>query len=124
MLDFCYALNLSVWLQTLTCGDEGNEMCGQWFKANFALSHGPIAWAIVGWKNSLVFHNTDKVNKIPHMLSYKLSNNIAPLKVTSFAVHIMPTIFCYLLRWEPQLQRFKLEVHFHQLSLLLFIKSH
>jgi hypothetical protein len=67
MIDFCYCLQVSTWLQTLYCsyGNLGTESCALWFKTNFVLSHGPIAIAIVAWQNSLVFHSIDKVNQTP-----------------------------------------------------------
>ena len=61
MIDFCYLVNLSVILQTLFCGCEG-EFCGSWFQTNYILTQGPIATAIILWANSLVFHSIDKVN--------------------------------------------------------------
>ena len=64
MIDFCYLVNLSVILQTLFCGCEG-EFCGSWFQTNYILTQGPIATAIILWANSLVFHSIDKV-KISH----------------------------------------------------------
>merc|ERR1712107_743781 len=54
-------------------------MGAAWFKANFALSHGPIAIAILAWQNSMVFHSLDKM--------------------TSFYIHIMPPLTCYTQRW-------------------------
>lgn len=82
MIDFCYFVNLSAILQTLFCGCEGS-FCGQWFQLNYILTQGPIATAIVLWGNSLVFHSLDKV--------------------TSFAVHFLPAMLYYLLRWEPRI---------------------
>jgi len=82
MIDFCYLVNLSVILQTLFCGCEG-EFCGSWFQTNYILTQGPIATAIILWANSLVFHSIDKV--------------------TSFAIHFLPALLYYLLRWETRL---------------------
>ena len=73
MLDFCYFLNASVLLQSLTCSmSSDGGFCSAWFKSNYMLSHGPIAVAILAWQNSLVFHSLDKM--------------------TSFFIHIMPVI--------------------------------
>ena len=81
MLDFCYFLNASVLLQSLTCSTSSDGgFCSAWFKSNFMLSHGPIAVAILAWQNSLVFHSLDKM--------------------TSFFIHIMPPLTCYLQRWD------------------------
>ena len=71
MLDFCYFLNASVLLQSLSCSMTADSgFCSTWFKSNFMLSHGPIAVAILAWQNSIVFHSLDKM--------------------TSFFIHIMP----------------------------------
>jgi len=81
MLDFCYFLNISVLLQSLTCSMSSDSgLCSTWFKSNFVLSHGPIAVAILAWQNSIVFHSLDKM--------------------TSFFIHIMPPLTCYLQRWD------------------------
>lgn len=81
MLDFCYFLNISVLLQSLTCSmGSDSGLCSTWFKSNFVLSHGPIAVAILAWQNSMVFHSLDKM--------------------TSFFIHIMPPLTCYLQRWD------------------------
>ena len=65
---------VSAVLQSLLCwvgSDTG--FCSSWFKANFVLSHGPLAIAILAWQNSIVFHSLDKM--------------------TSFYIHIMPVCF-------------------------------
>ncbi|ORY00778.1 hypothetical protein K493DRAFT_194973, partial [Basidiobolus meristosporus CBS 931.73] len=49
------------------------------FSAAFCLSHGPILWAVVAWRNSLVFHSLDKV--------------------TSTFIHIAPPFTLYTIRW-------------------------
>lgn len=82
MIDFCYVVNLSAVLQTLFCGCDG-DFCGNWFQTNYILTQGPIATAIILWGNSLVFHSIDKF--------------------TSFAIHFMPALLYYLLRWEPRM---------------------
>jgi len=74
MLDFCYFVNFSVVLQTSLY--PGNLA---WFKANYILTLGPITFAIVIWKNSLVFHSLDKL--------------------TSFFLHAFPPLTMHLLRW-------------------------
>jgi len=74
MLDFCYFINLSVVLQTFLFMSNIN-----WFKANYILCMGPLMFAIIVWKNSLVFHSLDKL--------------------TSFFLHAFPPITIHLLRW-------------------------
>jgi len=81
MLDFCYFIQASAVLQSLMCSISSDSgFCSSWFKANFVLSHGPIAIAILAWQNSIVFHSLDKM--------------------TSFYIHIMPALTCYLQRWD------------------------
>ena len=71
LIDFCYFLNLSTWMQILVCpNDDYSEECEIWFKSNFVMSICPISFAIIGWNCSLVFHSVDKV--------------------TSFMVHVLP----------------------------------
>jgi hypothetical protein len=79
MLDFCYFVQISVILQTLLCSPT-SDFGASWFKANYVLSHGPLAIAILAWQNSIVFHSLDKM--------------------TSFYIHIMPALTCYLQRWD------------------------
>merc|ERR1712218_577379 len=73
MLDFCYFVNLSVVLQTFFFMSNID-----WFKANYILCMGPLMFAIIVWKNSLVFHSLDKL--------------------TSFFLHAFPPITIHLLR--------------------------
>jgi len=74
MLDFCYFVNLSVVLQTAFFPANIS-----WFKANYILCMGPLMFAIIVWKNSLVFHSLDKL--------------------TSFFLHAFPPLTVHLLRW-------------------------
>ncbi|KAI8577948.1 hypothetical protein K450DRAFT_249178 [Umbelopsis ramanniana AG] len=53
------------------------------FISVFCLSNGPVAWAIITWRNSLVFHSLDKV--------------------TSVFIHIFPALVSYVIRWMPEL---------------------
>ena len=84
LLDFCYFIQASTIANTLMCPNERYaEQCEIWFKTNYVFAHGPIAFAIVAWQNSLVFHSVDKV--------------------TSFALHIMPALTYYLLKWDERM---------------------
>jgi len=84
MLDFCYFVNLSVVLQTAFFPTDIN-----WFKANYILCMGPLMFAIIVWKNSLVFHSLDKL--------------------TSFFLHAFPPLTVHLFRWglipNPAIQK-------------------
>ncbi|KAG2209169.1 uncharacterized protein EV154DRAFT_503097 [Mucor mucedo] len=55
------------------------------FLATFCMTNGPVAWAIITWRNSLVFHSLDKV--------------------TSVFIHIFPPLVTYCIRWMPELQK-------------------
>ncbi|CEP16576.1 hypothetical protein [Parasitella parasitica] len=55
------------------------------FLASYCMTNGPVAWAIITWRNSLVFHSLDKV--------------------TSVFIHIFPPLVMYCIRWMPELQR-------------------
>jgi len=95
MLDFCYFVNLSVVLQTAFFPTDIN-----WFKANYILCMGPLMFAIIVWKNSLVFHSLDKL--------------------TSFFLHAFPPLTVHLFRWglipNPAIQR---DAHLAPLEVLL-----
>lgn len=73
LLDFCYYANILwysfIWMPT-------NE---KFFAVVFALSNGPLIWAMVVYRNSLVFHSTDKV--------------------TSAYIHILPALLSFGIRW-------------------------
>ena len=91
MLDFCYFINLSVVLQTfffmsninwykvsISCMCLRKEKANDDHQANYILCMGPLMFAIIVWKNSLVFHSLDKL--------------------TSFFLHAFPPITIHLLR--------------------------
>ena len=75
MIDFCYFLNVSTWLQILVCPSNiFSEQCEIWLKTNYVLAMGPISFAIVSWQNSLVFHSMDKVTSfLLHTLPGKVT---------------------------------------------------
>jgi hypothetical protein len=50
------------------------------FKVVFIYTNGPLTWAIVIWRNSLVFHDYDKI--------------------TSVYIHLLPSILYYAGRWH------------------------
>lgn len=82
MMDFCYWVNSSLILHQLLCPcSPDGGFCAYWFKLLYVLVSGPISAAVILWGNSLVFHSIDKV--------------------TSFAIHILPAMLVYLVRWSP-----------------------
>jgi hypothetical protein len=79
MLDFCYYCQIL--LLFFIYWHSSNPI---FFQFVFCLSNGPLAGAIVMWKNSLVFHDIDKM--------------------ISLFIHIYPPIVTYCLRWWPSEQ--------------------
>lgn len=53
-------------------------------KSNFLLANGPLAFAVPVWRNSLVFHDVEKI--------------------TSLYIHIFPGLLTYALKWYPSTQ--------------------
>eukprot|EP01102_Stenamoeba_stenopodia_P022930 TRINITY_DN9740_c0_g1_i1.p1 TRINITY_DN9740_c0_g1~~TRINITY_DN9740_c0_g1_i1.p1 ORF type:complete len:390 (-),score=54.47 TRINITY_DN9740_c0_g1_i1:142-1311(-) len=74
LFDFCYFVNLLVifYLHVL----PGNHTL---FAICWSLSNGPLAWSIIAWRNSMVFHSLDKM--------------------TSIFIHVSPPMVMYSLRW-------------------------
>jgi hypothetical protein len=74
LLDFCYLVNilLLVHLWVLPFNPYFFEMV-------FAAANGPVAWAIILWRNSLVFHS--------------------PERLTSLFIHLFPPLVTYCQRW-------------------------
>lgn len=54
-------------------------------KVLFSISNGPLASAIIMWRNSLVFHSMDKM--------------------TSMYIHILPALVCFSQRWIDHLSK-------------------
>jgi hypothetical protein len=54
--DLCYTVNISliVWYYLMPT----NQIL---YTSVFSLSHGPLAWAVLAWRNSMVFHSLDKI---------------------------------------------------------------
>ena len=75
MLDFCYFTNgvtlAYLWLLPTSAVA---------FRVAFVLANGPLAWAIVVWRNSFVFHSVDKF--------------------TSVVIHALPPLVMYCERWH------------------------
>eukprot|EP00210_Caulerpa_lentillifera_P002576 g2471.t1 len=77
MFDFCYGANLLL-LVYLWLFPNSSYL----FKVLFAFNSGPLAWAIVLFKNSLVYHSLDEM--------------------TSVFMHWSPMLVSWSLRWYPQ----------------------
>ena len=74
LLDFCYVVNALSLMHLYVLPDSPYL-----FELVFMLANGPLAWAVVLWRNSLVFHS--------------------PERLTSLHIHIMPPLLTYAQRW-------------------------
>jgi len=77
LLDWCYWINLLCVIYLLALPDKGIL-----FGFLFVAAHGPLAWTVLVYRNSLVFHSIDKF--------------------TSFFIHVAPPATFYALRWYPE----------------------
>eukprot|EP00696_Hemimastix_kukwesjijk_P015800 gnl/Hemi2/4042_TR1411_c0_g1_i1.p1 gnl/Hemi2/4042_TR1411_c0_g1~~gnl/Hemi2/4042_TR1411_c0_g1_i1.p1 ORF type:complete len:359 (+),score=83.34 gnl/Hemi2/4042_TR1411_c0_g1_i1:158-1234(+) len=78
--DFCYYTNVLILLYVW-----GFYNSSQLFKILFSFSCGPLTFAIITFRNSLVFHSLDKI--------------------TSCFIHISPPVLCWTLRWASRLSQ-------------------
>ena len=74
LLDFCYFVLFCVFVNLYIFSDSQ-----LFFKVCFIYANGPLTWAIVIWRNSLVFHDYDKI--------------------TSVYIHFFPCLLYYAGRW-------------------------
>jgi len=74
LFDFCYSVNLLVLVYLYILPNSRTL-----FLVCFSLANGPLAWAIVTWRNSMVFHSLDKM--------------------TSIFIHLGPNVLLYGMRW-------------------------
>ncbi|ESO91084.1 hypothetical protein LOTGIDRAFT_233561 [Lottia gigantea] len=77
LLDFCYYGNVLWYLFLWIWPQHGNI-----FMASFAVANGPLLWAAVIFRNSLVLHSVDKV--------------------TSVYIHTLPAFLSFALRWYSE----------------------
>ncbi|KAG2483513.1 hypothetical protein HYH03_017620 [Edaphochlamys debaryana] len=81
LFDFCYYANLLLALQ-LTLLPRWAPLA----KVTFAYTTGPLSWSVLTFRNSLVFHDLDKV--------------------TSLFLHLVPALVSYTQRWHVDPRRF------------------
>lgn len=74
LLDFCYYAN-TIFLVTLLMYPKDEKL----FMVCFSFAEGPLAWAIIVWRCSLVFNSIDKI--------------------TSVLIHLLPGIVFFTIRW-------------------------
>ena len=58
MLDFCYFGNFLLFAYLWFVPDEDSDW---FFMLVFGVTNGPLAWAVIMFHNSLVFHSIDKI---------------------------------------------------------------
>ncbi|EPS63258.1 hypothetical protein M569_11528, partial [Genlisea aurea] len=88
LLDFCYYAN-TIFLVVLRLY-PGNEKL---FMVCFSFAEGPLAWALIVWRNGFVFHSADKL--------------------ISIFIHLFPGIVFMTIRWRnaepwPRIESFSL----------------
>lgn len=74
LLDFCYYAN-TIFLVTLLMYPRNEKL----FMVCFSFAEGPLAWAIIVWRCSLVFNSIDKI--------------------TSVLIHLLPGLVFFTIRW-------------------------
>ncbi|KAJ7282185.1 hypothetical protein O6H91_09G039800 [Diphasiastrum complanatum] len=77
LLDFCYYANV-IFMIMLMCTPSNEKL----FMMCFSFSEGPLAWALIVWRCSLVFSSFDKI--------------------VSVLIHLLPgTVFFIIRWWDP-----------------------
>jgi len=76
MIDFCYFAQAMLLISIFAVPSSS-----LWFQVVFTTSNGPLLAGIVMWRNSLVFHDLDKL--------------------TSVFIHIFPALVTFCWRWYP-----------------------
>ncbi|CAL1526750.1 unnamed protein product [Lymnaea stagnalis] len=76
LLDFCYFAN-TYWFLYIWLAPDNKEA----LVVGYAVANGPLIWALLVFRNSLVFHSLDKV--------------------TSLYIHLLPCLLSFVIRWYP-----------------------
>ncbi|KAJ9468676.1 putative membrane protein [Diplonema papillatum] len=84
LLDFCYFAQALQMIDTFYPSDL-------LFGMNFMFANGPLALAVIAWRNSLVFHSLDKI--------------------TSVFIHVFPLCLTYCNRWHADRGAEYLDAH-------------
>lgn len=74
LYDFCYFTNI---LSVVTM--HTYDVLPSLFRVVFIFCNGPLSWAVVIWRNSLVYHDFDRM--------------------TSIYIHILPAMLSFCVRW-------------------------
>lgn len=77
MLDFCYFTQLLCFLSIYLL-----PWSETFAKVVFIFANGPLSWAVPVWRNSLVFHDMDKL--------------------TTVYIHVLPNMLTYCTRWPDK----------------------
>lgn len=91
MLDFCYFSNLLQLFYLFMYPTSA-----QLFVLNFANANGPLLWSIIAWRNSLVFHDLDKITSVfihafPPIVSFVIKNFDESRKYISYETCARPS---------------------------------
>jgi len=110
LFDFCYFVQLLTFIQMYVTSVAGNET---FFRVLYIYTTGPLMWAVVLWRNSLVFHDYEKMSSVyihilPAGLYYTLRwhtnfTNASPITYIDFGCAILGYIFwqfCYYFKTE------------------------
>lgn len=84
MFDFCYFINF-VSISHIFFFPNSNWL----FEALFVLANGPVLFAIIVWRNSMVLHSVDKM--------------------TSLFIHAFPPFYTYSYRWLGMFDRVRIQ---------------
>lgn len=86
LVEFCIYFNVSTYLHTLIClpmTENSPQLCNVWLKSNFVHANGPVLLALFGFRFKLKFANMRQM--------------------TSCALHLMPAMNYYLLKWNSNM---------------------
>lgn len=102
MIDFCYFSNYLLLFYLFFYPSSPHL-----FILNLANSMGPLLWAIVTWRNSLVFHDIDKITSVfihifPVIGTYCFL--FKKLLTNFFHKFLFVTLVTYVVRWFPEMQ--------------------
>ncbi|XP_041477684.1 glycerophosphocholine acyltransferase 1-like [Lytechinus variegatus] len=76
LLDWCYVSNFLLLIYIIGFPENGT-----FFTVVFGLSNGPVAWAILTFRNCLVLHSVERM--------------------TNLIIHILPMLVTYSIKWYP-----------------------
>ena len=88
LFDFCYFTQLLCIIQIAYAYFIDASPC-RLLRLNFLLTNGPVAWAVISWRNSLVFHDLDRI--------------------TTLYIHIFPALLLFTFKWFNQIGGYNIQ---------------